>query len=198
VAVQTNADRHPVRQSDACVPGIHRLLLPDYRDERGSFSPAWIRDDLLGRGLDVEVAQINLATNPVRGTLRGLHFQTAPFTEVKIIQVLSGALFDVIVDLRPASPAFGRSMWVRLDAEHREALYLPKGVAHGYQTLEPDTMLLYTVSSAYAPQHQGGVLWSDPALAIPWPLTPAFISGRDRDLPLMQDVRELPESSLCQ
>jgi dTDP-4-dehydrorhamnose 3,5-epimerase len=140
----------------------------------------------------VSLAQINLVSNPTPGTLRGLHFQCRPHSEVKIIQVVSGAVFDVVVDLRQDSPTFKRAIWFRLDASAGEALYLPKGVAHGYQTLEPDTLVLYSVSSAYAPGSQGGVLWSDPTLGVPWPLKPSLISERDMALPLLREVTELP------
>ncbi|HEX5008349.1 MAG TPA: dTDP-4-dehydrorhamnose 3,5-epimerase family protein [Hyphomonadaceae bacterium] len=173
------------------IPGAHCLVLPSYADPRGSFSPAWIRSALLAHGLDGEIAQVNLATNPAAGTLRGLHFQKAPFAEVKIVQVISGAIFDVVVDLRRDSPTFRTAFGLRLDAATRKALYLPKGTAHGYQTLVPDTTVLYTVSSAYAPDHQGGILWNDPGLAIPWPMTPTLMSERDLALPLLQDILEV-------
>ncbi len=180
------------------LPGVFRISLPNYRDGRGSFSPAWVREDFLAEGLDSELAQINLATNPTAGTLRGLHFQAAPFAEVKVVQVLSGAIFDVVVDLRPASPTFQRTIYVRLDAQTREALYLPKGVAHGYQTLLPDTTVLYTVSTRYAPDHERGVSWRDPALAIPWPLVPSVMSGRDLALPFLRELNELPDAEPLQ
>ena len=174
------------------IPGVRRLKLNAYADPRGVFSPAWVRADLLAAGLDAEVAQINLVTNPAAGTLRGLHFQAAPHSEVKILQVLSGAIFDVVVDLRQESPSFQAAIGVFLDAENREALYLPKGVAHGYQTLLPDTTVLYMVSSPYAPAHQGGVRWDDSALAIPWPLQPTLMSERDMGLPLLFQIDSYP------
>jgi dTDP-4-dehydrorhamnose 3,5-epimerase len=169
------------------IPGAYLLGLPSFPDERGAFSPAWIKSDLEAHGLCSEVAQVNLATNPVAGTLRGLHFQLEPFSEVKIVQVISGAIFDVVVDLRPESPTFQKAEGVRLDATNRTALYLPRGTAHGYQTLLPDSTVLYTVSAPFAPDCQAGILWSDPTLGIPWPQTPTLISPRDLKLPLMVD-----------
>jgi dTDP-4-dehydrorhamnose 3,5-epimerase len=179
--------------SPVSVPGVVRIPLPSHRDARGAFSPAWVREDLLARGLDTEVAQVNLATNPAAGTLRGLHFQTAPFTEVKIVQVVRGAIFDVIVDLRRGSPSFRQAMWVLLDDDTREALYLPRGVAHGYQTLVEDTIVLYTVSARYSASHTRGLHFSDPALQIPWPLEPSIISDRDLALPTLDLIGELPD-----
>jgi len=173
------------------IPGVHCLELPNYADARGSFSPAWVYSDLVALGLDANLAQVNLATNPTAGTLRGLHFQRAPFGEVKIVQVLSGAIFDVVVDLRADAPTFGTTFGLRLDAASRLALYLPVGTAHGYQTLVPDTTVLYSVSAPFAPDHQAGILWSDPALGISWPLEPTLISERDRALPLLKDALDL-------
>lgn len=189
--IRSDPDR--LLRRGTALPGVFRISLPNHRDLRGCFSPAWVREDLLAQGLEADLAQINLATNPTVGTLRGLHFQAAPFAEVKIVQVLAGAIFDAVVDMRPASPTRGRAIWVRLDAETREALYLPVGVAHGYQTLMPDTTVLYTVSAPYAPDHQRGVHWSDPEIAIPWPLAPTLISEKDRALPFLRDLVELPD-----
>jgi len=182
----------PERQLTA-LKGVYRLQLPSHRDASGVFSPVWARADLRKLGLDTDLAQVNMANNPRAGTLRGLHYQLPPFSEVKIVQVITGAIFDVVVDLRPSSPTFRRAMGLRLDAHSRSALYLPKGMAHGYQTLVPDTTVLYTVSAAFSPAHLRGVHWSDKSLEIAWPLTPTFVSPRDQELPFLQDVTEFPE-----
>jgi dTDP-4-dehydrorhamnose 3,5-epimerase len=197
MTVQSHPPLTAIDEPLAAIPGVVRIPLPDYRDSRGSFSPVFVRQDLLARGLEADIAQVNLATNPVAGTLRGLHFQAAPFTEVKIVQVVAGAIFDVVVDLRRGSPAFGRAMWVRLESEQREALYLPRGVAHGYQTLAPHTTVLYTVSAPYAASHTRGVLFSDPALDIPWPLRPSIVSERDLALPALNRLEEYPDTGVA-
>lgn len=186
------AGGRPERQLTA-FKGVYRLQLPSHRDARGVFSPVWVRADLRKLGLDTDLAQVNMATNPMAGTLRGLHYQLPPFTEVKIVQVITGAIFDVVVDLRPSSPTFRRAMGLRLDAHSRSALYLPKGMAHGYLTLAPDTTVLYTVSAAFSPEHQRGVHWSDKSLAIAWPMAPTLVSPRDQELPFLHDVTEFPE-----
>jgi dTDP-4-dehydrorhamnose 3,5-epimerase len=174
------------------MPGVYRLTLADYVDSRGTFSPAWVGADLAAADLDASIAQVNFVRNPIAGTLRGLHFQTMPWSEVKIVQVLSGAIFDVVVDLRAESSTFKQALAFRLDAHTREALYLPKGLAHGYQTLVPDTAVLYTVSAPYSPDHQGGIRWDDPELSIQWPLEPTLLSDKDRDLPWLAAVQCYP------
>ena len=187
-----SAPTMPAGCVEAGLPGVYLMPLAEYADSRGSFSPAWVRSALESAGLDTRVEQINLARNAESGTLRGLHFQIGPYAETKIIQVLEGAIFDVLVDLRRASPTFGHRLSVRLDASNRTALYVPKGLAHGYQTLAPDTTVLYTVSAPYAPSHQGGVRWNDPQLGIEWPLEPTWISDRDRGLPLFSELPDYP------
>ena len=183
------------RRIETGMPGLYRLKLDSYSDSRGSFSPAWVQADLAAEGLDANIVQINLARNPVTGTLRGLHFQVAPWSEVKIVQVVTGAMFDVVVDLRRESPTFKQVREFRLDSDTREALYIPKGLAHGYQTLATETTVLYTVSTVYAPDHQGGIQWNDPALSIQWPLEPTFLSDKDRDLPRLGDLQLFPGGS---
>ena len=182
----------PAGGVEAGLPGVYLIPLAEYADSRGSFSPAWVRSALDTAGLDTCVEQINVARNAEIGTLRGLHFQAGAYSETKIIQVLDGAIFDVLVDLRRESPTFGQRFSVRLDAATRTALYVPKGMAHGYQTLAPDTTVLYTVSSPYAPSHQGGVKWNDAQLGIEWPLEPTWISDRDKSLPLFSELTDYP------
>src|SRR5688572_28036930 len=174
------------------LPGVYLIPLAEYADSRGSFSPAWVRSALDTSGLDTHVEQINLARNSESGTLRGLHFQIHPHSETKIIQVLEGAIFDVLVDLRRGSPTFGLRFSVRPDDSTRTALLVPTGMAHGYQTLAPDTTVLYTVSAPYAPSHQGGVRWNDPQLGIDSLLEPTWISERDRRLPLFSELTDYP------
>jgi dTDP-4-dehydrorhamnose 3,5-epimerase len=155
-----------------------------FPDERGYFAPAWRPEPFQERGLETAIAQASLASNRQRGTIRGLHYQAAPFEEVKVIRVVKGGVHDVTVDLRPGSPTYLQWIGVDLTAENRRMLYVPRGIAHGYQTLADDTDVFYFVSTAYAPAHQQGIRWDDPAIGIVWPLgAPAIISARDRQFP---------------
>jgi dTDP-4-dehydrorhamnose 3,5-epimerase len=149
------------------------------RDERGFFARTWCRRELAARGLDSEVAQESVSHNVRRGTLRGLHFQLPPHEETKIVRCLDGAIHDVIVDLRPRSPTFRRCEGFELSAENRRALYIPKGFAHGFQTLTDDADIAYQISAFYAPEAAAGYRYDDPAFAIAWPLSVAVIGERD-------------------
>jgi len=155
-----------------------------FEDERGTFSRAWMPGEFAARGLETDIAQASLATNRTRGTIRGLHYQSAPFEEAKAIRAIRGAVYDVAVDLRPDSATYLQWVGVELTAANRRLLYVPRGCAHGYQTLSDDAEVFYFVSAAYSPAHQQGIRWNDPALAIDWPLgPPTTISARDRTFP---------------
>jgi dTDP-4-dehydrorhamnose 3,5-epimerase len=164
--------------------GAYVLELERREDERGFFARAWCRDELAERGLDARVAQANLSWNERRGTVRGLHFQRPPHAEVKLVRCTRGAVYDVIVDLRPGSPTFTSWLGVELSAENGRALYVPEGFAHGYQTLADGSETFYLVSEPYAPSAEGGVRWDDPAFAIEWPeAAERIISEKDRNWP---------------
>ena len=152
-------------------------------DERGFFARTWSRDEFTARGLDPEIAQCSVSYNHRRGTLRGLHFQAAPHEEVKLVRCVRGSLWDVIVDVRPGSPTRGRFFGLVLSAAARNALYIPKGMAHGFVTLEDETEVFYQISAPYSPEHARGYRWDDPTFAIPSPEPVAVISERDRNLP---------------
>jgi dTDP-4-dehydrorhamnose 3,5-epimerase len=158
-------------------------------DERGFFARTYCRRDFAERGLDPTVAQCSVSFNHRRGTLRGLHFQAAPHEEVKLVRVTRGAVWDVIVDLRPESPTFRSHFSVVLSAEDRNELYIPKGMAHGFQTLEDGTEVFYQISEFYASESARGYRWDDPTFAIPWPEPVTVMSDKDRNLPLFQGVR---------
>ncbi len=163
----------------AWIIDIHRI-----EDDRGFFATTFAPDELTARGLDPTLAQCNLAFNRRKGTIRGLHFQRAPFEEAKIIRCTRGAVCHVILDLRPRSPTRRRWVAVELTADNRRMLYVPPGMAHGYQTLTDEAETYYHVSARYSPAHAAGVRWDDPAFAIAWPLgPPSVISPRDRDWP---------------
>jgi dTDP-4-dehydrorhamnose 3,5-epimerase len=156
-------------------------------DERGFFARTYDRDEFVARGLDPTIVQCSVSYNPRKGTVRGLHLQAAPREEAKLVRCTRGALFDVIVDLRPGSATFKQHFAVVLSAEEGNQLYVPRGVAHGFQTLEDGTEVFYQISEFYAPEHARGYRFDDPAFAIAWPLPVSVISERDRNLPLFRD-----------
>jgi dTDP-4-dehydrorhamnose 3,5-epimerase len=165
------------------LPGAWLLEPERFEDERGFFARTFCRRDFAERGLDPEVAQCSVSFNHRRGTVRGLHFQIAPHEEVKLVRVTRGALWDVIVDLRPDSPTFKGTFAVILSATAGNQLYIPKGMAHGFQTLEDGTEVFYQISEPYAPDSACGYRWDDPAFDIRWPETVTMMSEKDRNLP---------------
>ncbi|MFL6235216.1 MAG: dTDP-4-dehydrorhamnose 3,5-epimerase [Thermoanaerobaculia bacterium] len=158
-------------------------------DERGFFARTYCRRDFEARGLHPAIAQCSVSFNHRRGSLRGLHFQIAPHEEVKLVRVTRGAVWDVIVDLRPGSPTNAKHFSVILSAESRNELYIPKGMAHGFQTLEDGTEVFYQISEFYAPESARGYRWNDPSFAIPWPEPVTVISDKDRSLPLFEETK---------
>jgi dTDP-4-dehydrorhamnose 3,5-epimerase len=170
--------------TETLLRGVWLIDIDRVDDERGFFARTWLPDELTSRGLDPTLAQCNIAFNRRKGTIRGLHFQRPPFDEVKIIRCTRGAVCDVIVDLRPGSPTFQRWFAVELTADNHRMLYVPRGLAHGYQTLTDEAETYYHVSAPYSAAHAAGVRWNDPAFGIDWPLgQPTVISARDRDWP---------------
>jgi dTDP-4-dehydrorhamnose 3,5-epimerase len=153
-------------------------------DERGYFQRIWSAEELEGRGLTATLSYTAMSYNARAGTLRGLHYQTAPHEEAKLVRCLTGALLDVIVDLRPASATFRRWFGGELDAEGGRALFVPEGFAHGFQTLADSTRTLYHISIPWVPEASGGVRWDDPAFGIDWPeAAERIMSERDRTWP---------------
>jgi dTDP-4-dehydrorhamnose 3,5-epimerase len=161
------------------------IVAPDvFEDARGAFVRAWMPDEFAARGLDTRIAQGSLAMTHRKGSIRGMHYQAAPFEEAKVIRAVRGGIFDVAVDLRPDSPTYLKWTGATLTAENRRVMYVPPGCAHGYQTLEDDTEVFYFVSAPYAPGHQRGARWNDPAFGIVWPLgPPTSINERDAAYP---------------
>lgn len=155
-----------------------------HTDERGFFARAWCREELVSAGLDPRLEQANISFSHHRGTLRGLHYQRAPHTEVKLIRCTRGAIYDVIVDLRPDSPTYLGSFGIELTDENRRMLYVPEGFAHGYQTLIDGAEAFYLVSAAYAPEAEAGMRWDDPLFKISWPIIEeARLSEKDLGWP---------------
>ena len=163
------------------IRGAALLRGPRHPDDRGSLHKVWVADGAQAQGLDSRVAEVVTTTNDDAGTVRGMHYQVAPFSEAKTLWVTRGSLFDVVVDLRPEEPTYGRWVSVDLTADEEVALHVPAGVAHGYQTLEDDTRLTYLISSSYAPAHARTLRWDDATVGISWPLPVTRISARDRE-----------------
>jgi dTDP-4-dehydrorhamnose 3,5-epimerase len=153
-------------------------------DERGFFARAWCADEFADAGLSTRVVQCNVSFNRHRGTLRGMHYQVPPHAEAKLVRCTRGAIYDVIIDLRPESPTYKRWAGFELSAENGRALYVPEGFAHGYQTLTDDVETFYQVSEFYAPGAERGVRWNDPAFGIEWPLPDdPIMSEKDKTWP---------------
>ncbi len=148
-------------------------------DARGFFARTWCRREFAEHGLSTELAQCNISLTRLKGTIRGLHFQHPPHAEAKLVRCTAGAIFDVVVDLRPESPTYRRWFGTELSAHNRRMLFAPEGFAHGFQTLADDSEVHYQMSACYQPEAASGVRWNDPALAIRWPLPVAAISPRD-------------------
>lgn len=161
------------------------LELEAIGDERGFFARMWCKEELASHGLDTDLAQCSLSFNHKKGTLRGMHFQIPPSGETKIVRCTQGAIFDVIIDLRAKSPTFLQWMGVELSAENRTMLYIPKGFAHGFQTLADDSEVFYCISATYNPEVARGVHWNDPAFHINWPEAEnRVISEKDQNWPM--------------
>ncbi|MCA1595348.1 MAG: dTDP-4-dehydrorhamnose 3,5-epimerase [Chloroflexi bacterium] len=155
-------------------------LIPD---ERGFFAVCWSAADFAARGLNPSLAQCSVAFNTRSGTLRGMHFQTGATAQAKLVRCTMGAIFDVMIDLRPDSPSFRQWVGVELTAANHRMLYIPEGFAHGYLTLTANTEAFYQMSAPYDPSAAAGVRWDDPAFAINWPAEVEVINNRDRTYP---------------
>jgi dTDP-4-dehydrorhamnose 3,5-epimerase len=167
------------------IAGASLIEAEPIRDERGFFARVWCQEEFARQGFDARAAQANIGVSDRRGTLRGLHYQVAPDLETKLVRCLRGAVWDVIVDLRPESPTYRRWHGVELTGGGARALYVPGLCAHGYITLEDDTELWYQASVPYSPGSSRGVRYDDPALGIAWPCAAQVISERDRSWPLL-------------
>jgi dTDP-4-dehydrorhamnose 3,5-epimerase len=153
-------------------------------DERGFFARAWCKEEFEARGLSINLVQANIAFSKRAGTLRGLHYQLKPHEEVKLVRCTRGAVYDVIVDLRPESSTYLQWVSMELTADNRTMLYVPEGFVHGYQTLTDNTEVLYQVSHMYSPESEGGVRWDDPGIGIEWPkIDSRIISEKDQSWP---------------
>ena len=175
------------------IPDVKILVPKQFKDHRGFFSEVYSTKLLKDAGVDAPFVQDNHSLSVEKGVLRGLHYQVAPMAQAKLIRVVRGAILDVALDVRRGSPTFGRHVTAVLSAENWRQAYVPVGFAHGFVTLEPNTEVLYKVSTFYSPQHERGVRWNDPALGINWGIREddAVLSDRDRRHPVLKDAQDL-------
>lgn len=166
------------------IQGAYILDIKKIKDERGFFGRSFCQTEFEEHGLNSKLVQANVSSNFKKGTLRGLHMQIKPAEESKLVRCTKGAIYDVMVDLRPQSSTFMQWLGVELTAESFQMLYVPEGCAHGYLTLEDDTDVMYQVSEFYTPSAEQGFKWNDPAFAIEWPFAPEVISPKDQVHPL--------------
>jgi dTDP-4-dehydrorhamnose 3,5-epimerase len=161
------------------IPGAYLIDLEKRGDDRGFFARGFCEREFAGHQLANRFVQVNNSLSAERGTLRGLHYQLSPKAETKLVRCIRGALYDLILDLRPGSATFGQSFGAELTAENRRMMYVPKGFAHGFITLTDDTEAFYFVDEFYAPELERGVRWNDPRFQIQWPIAPVVLSDKD-------------------
>jgi dTDP-4-dehydrorhamnose 3,5-epimerase len=175
------------------IPDVRIVTAKKFGDHRGFFSEVYNRQAFADAGIALDFVQDNHSLSAQPGTLRGLHFQSPPFAQNKLVRVSRGRILDVAVDIRRGSPTFGRHVAVELSAENWRQLFVPIGFAHGFVTLEPDTEVMYKVTNYYSAANDLGLAWDDPALGIAWPLPPggAVLSDKDRRHPRLRDLPEI-------
>jgi len=169
--------------TETALKGAFLIALERQEDARGFFTRTWCQREFEAHGLRTQWVQCNVSFNRKKGTLRGMHYQAAPYEEVKLVRCTMGAIYDVIIDLRADSPTFKRWVAVELTAVNRCMLFIPEGFVHGFQTLRDNTEAFYQMSQFYAPEYARGVRWDDPAFNITWPLAKPIMSERDRHHP---------------
>lgn len=177
-----------MKRIDTTLDGVFLLDPSVFQDTRGYFTESYNQRRLQSVGIDVTFVQDNESLSTLPGTIRGLHYQLNPMAQSKLVRVLSGAIYDVVVDLRRDSVTYGQWLSFVLTADSHRQLFIPKGFAHGFCTLVPDTTIAYKVDAFYSPQHDRGILWRDPYLAIDWPVTSPLLSDKDQGYPLFHDA----------
>ena len=172
------------------IPDVKLITPKKFGDARGFFSETYNKRALAEAGIRLDFVQDNHSLSAEVGTVRGLHFQKPPFAQDKLVRVVRGAVLDVAVDLRKGSPTFGQHVTAEISAANWTQILVPIGFAHAFMTLEPDTEVIYKVTNTYAPDHEGGLRWDDPALGIDWPTPPsgAVLNDRDRTLPTLDEL----------
>ncbi len=169
--------------SEISLKGAYILDLELKEDERGFFAASWSKEEFARRNLDADLVECNVSFNKLKGTVRGMHYQAEPYGQTKLVRCTNGSIYDVIIDLRPGSPTFKHWEGFELNCANRRMLYIPRGFAHGFQTLEDATEVLYQMSQPFNAAAGRGVRWNDPAFGVSWPLPVSVISPRDRDYP---------------
>lgn len=169
--------------TETLLPGAYIIDPERHADERGFFARTWCLREFSAHGLTTTLIQCNISFNQAKGTLRGMHYQVDPYPEVKLVRCTMGAIYDVIIDLRPSSPTYQQWMSIELTAENRRLLCIPVGMAHGFLTLADHSEVFYQMSAFYHPECARGVRWNDPAFNIRWPAVPQIISDRDQQYP---------------
>jgi len=175
-----------MRFTDTDVAGAKVIDPTPHQDDRGRFMRAWCSKEFVEHGIKFVPLQANMGLSVRKGTVRGMHFQEAPALEAKLVRCTRGAMFDVLLDLRPESPSYGKWYGAELSAENGRMLYVPEQCAHGYQTLEEGTEMYYMTSALYTPSAARGVRFDDPAFSIQWPLAASVVSEQDRNWPLVE------------
>lgn len=179
-----------VEVTPTAIPAVKLVATKWFNDERGLFTESWNRRSFAHAGIHLDFVQDNYSRSLKAGTVRGMHFQTPPYAQDKLVRVARGRILDVAVDLRRSSPTFGQHVAVELSADEARQLLVPIGFAHGFCTLEPETEVTYKVTAHYASSHDAGIAWDDPALKIAWPVSPqdALLSEKDRRQPRLSDL----------
>jgi len=173
--------------------GAYLIEIEPIRDERGFFARMFCQDQFADRKIVSTVAQCSTSFSARRATLRGMHYQTPPHGEEKFVRCTAGAIYDVIVDIRPASSTYGKWWGAELSGGNRRTLYIPRGFAHGFVTLEDDTEVFYMISTPYAASAARGLRWNDPAIGISWPIMPLIVSSRDQQWPMIRPMEPRTE-----
>ena len=163
------------------IPDVKLVKTKKHGDHRGFFSEVYNKQTFIKAGIDLEFVQDNHAMSQQKGVLRGLHYQIDPFAQDKFVRVVKGRIFDVAVDIRRSSPTFGKWVGAEISADNWQQILVPRGFAHGYVTLEEDTEVLYKVTGLYAPDHDRGIIWNDPAIGIEWPVAADQVVLSDKD-----------------
>ena len=166
----------------------YKNFIHSHQDKRGTLKKIF-NHKIFSRSFDMKkIYQVNLSYNPKKGTIRGLHFQREPNAEVKLVRCLKGSIWDVVVDLRDSSESFGKWFGAKLTDKNRTMMYVPKGFAHGFISLEPNTEILYLVSDFYSPNSEGTLIWNDPDISIKWPIQPKVISEKDQSASILNKI----------
>ncbi len=166
--------------------GLYEIGLEPREDERGFFARSYCKEEFKKHGLNFDIVQSSISYNKKKATLRGMHYQAAPHEEEKLVSCISGSIRDVVIDLRPGSPTYCKWFSADLSAKDRKSLYIPKGFAHGFQTMQDDTAILYHMSEYYYPECSRGIRWDDPFFSIEWPSGKPVISDKDKTYPFFK------------